>query len=143
VGVRSRRLFPPILTFPRQGGRDLYLPLSAYETGVPLKTEVYHAGMRPLAVLNRRLRAREAGATPLEKLTSMALETDRRALTNRVCRGENAIPLRGRREGRTLMCGCRQRSASRPNRMGPKRRCSSALAAVEIAPHLNDTLPIR
>jgi hypothetical protein len=28
--------------------------------------------------------AKETGAIPLEKLTSMALETDRRALTNRV-----------------------------------------------------------
>jgi hypothetical protein len=33
AGVRSRHFFPPILTFPRQGGRNLYLPLSALDGG--------------------------------------------------------------------------------------------------------------
>ena len=67
MGVRSRRLFPPILTFPRQGGRDLYLPLSAYETEVPLETEVYHAGMRPLAVLQTTFEGqRDRGHSPGE-----------------------------------------------------------------------------
>jgi hypothetical protein len=40
----------------------------------------------------RRLEVRETKYIPREKLTSIALEIDRRELTNRVCRGYICLP---------------------------------------------------